>query len=146
MPDETTFVRNFGTGKDVFLALSKLDDLLCSGGYGLAVEGLPLNDLSTVIEPCDLAFVPDFKLIPAAQLPSELFTTRVVGEILVGMCMAEGIILEDETHGYGVRLREALTPVLGNLVSQFDECLGGIALSYLLGSLPDFSVSGGLEA
>lgn len=95
-----------GTGQDVFIALSKLDELLCEGGYGIAVEGIPLNELSAVVAPHDLAFIPDFMIVPGARLCSELFTARAVASLLVNLCVSEEIIVEDEEHGYGVRLRD----------------------------------------
>lgn len=124
---------NVATGMNLYLALSKLDLIL---EFGESATPLPDAEHAAAIALSDLAYVTDFRAAAGAELCSELFTAKAVGELIVKMGVTEGIIVEDDVHGLGVRLHSALSPALAQMLESFNRCLG-VVLVYLAGSYAD---------
>lgn len=119
------------TGMNLYLALLKLDLMLA---YGERARIEPDAVVASGIAAFHMACISDVRMHAGAELSSQLSTAAAVGVMLVNVAVAEGVILEGQTHGLGVRLHVALSADLSALLSSFNSCLG-YALLHLVGSV-----------
>jgi hypothetical protein len=126
-------------GAGLYLALAKLEALL--RGH-VAAEDFNVS-MAATSAPTGLAFVSDFTVEDRSELKSELFTASVVGGMLVGLGRSEGVIVDDDVLGLGVRLQSNCSATLAGMVKSFLQCLDTAAL-LVMGAPAGGSASGEL--
>lgn len=120
------------TGLNLFLALSKLDLLLA---YGERATPQPDDVMTAGISLAYMAFVSDFRTLAGEGFPSELFTLKAVGELVVKMGVEEGVIIECGAQGLGVRLQHELSPAFAQMLHSLNGCLGSVLSHYALSNV-----------
>lgn len=112
-------------GAGLFLALARLEELR-RGSVAEYSAKTAASSLPRVPEA--VAFVGDFTIEDHSALASELFTATAVGTMIVGLAKSEGVVIDDDVRGLGVRLEVSISPALASLLGSFSECLDKAAL------------------
>ena len=116
-------------GAGLYLALARLDALLRGRVEEFFNADMAAHSAPSL--PTALAFVSDFTVEDRSGLKSEVFTASVVGGMLVGLGKQEGVIVDDDAHGLGVRLHSVVSPMLAGMLRSFLQCLDTATLLVL---------------